>query len=115
MPDFSYLKTDLINTTENDSTEFSTQVSAFVRKAEERLTYSLDDFGLDEFNTVSVSSANAATVSLNDRVKVVRNVNFVTSAGSSRISLLPRTLEYCLLYTSPSPRDGLLSRMPSSA
>ena len=23
--------------------------------------------------------------------------------------------ECCLLYTSPSPRDGLLSRMPSSA
>ena len=25
------------------------------------------------------------------------------------------TLKGCLLYTSPSPRDGLLSRMPSSA
>ena len=24
-------------------------------------------------------------------------------------------LSHCLLYTSPSPRDGLLSRMPSSA
>ena len=24
-------------------------------------------------------------------------------------------LNGCLLYTSPSPRDGLLSRMPSSA
>ena len=24
-------------------------------------------------------------------------------------------LKVCLLYTSPSPRDGLLSRMPSSA
>ena len=24
-------------------------------------------------------------------------------------------LWFCLLYTSPSPRDGLLSRMPSSA
>ena len=24
-------------------------------------------------------------------------------------------LKICLLYTSPSPRDGLLSRMPSSA
>ena len=24
-------------------------------------------------------------------------------------------LKGCLLYTSPSPRDGLLSRMPSSA
>ena len=26
-----------------------------------------------------------------------------------------RTCQPCLLYTSPSPRDGLLSRMPSSA
>ena len=25
------------------------------------------------------------------------------------------TTQACLLYTSPSPRDGLLSRMPSSA
>ena len=27
----------------------------------------------------------------------------------------PAALQFCLLYTSPSPRDGLLSRMPSSA
>ena len=27
----------------------------------------------------------------------------------------PATPYFCLLYTSPSPRDGLLSRMPSSA
>ena len=26
-----------------------------------------------------------------------------------------QVFEGCLLYTSPSPRDGLLSRMPSSA
>ena len=26
-----------------------------------------------------------------------------------------RPMRPCLLYTSPSPRDGLLSRMPSSA
>ena len=25
------------------------------------------------------------------------------------------SMKICLLYTSPSPRDGLLSRMPSSA
>ena len=33
-------------------------------------------------------------------------------------SLIPYIIEEeydCLLYTSPSPRDGLLSRMPSSA
>ena len=28
---------------------------------------------------------------------------------------LVELLKSCLLYTSPSPRDGLLSRMPSSA
>ena len=36
-------------------------------------------------------------------------VNYVTG----RITLNP--INICLLYTSPSPRDGLLSRMPSSA
>ena len=36
--------------------------------------------------------------------------------GASTISQqLARQLFTCLLYTSPSPRDGLLSRMPSSA
>ena len=37
---------------------------------------------------------------------------------STEITLLTnrkQQLEACLLYTSPSPRDGLLSRMPSSA
>ena len=29
--------------------------------------------------------------------------------------LQAKALYLCLLYTSPSPRDGLLSRMPSSA
>ena len=37
-------------------------------------------------------------------------------AGREAQVLLDRTPFYaCLLYTSPSPRDGLLSRMPSSA
>ena len=39
--------------------------------------------------------------------------------GADSQSILERGLDgrvsYCLLYTSPSPRDGLLSRMPSSA
>ena len=37
---------------------------------------------------------------------------FTFQAGSDEIL---EDLEACLLYTSPSPRDGLLSRMPSSA
>ena len=45
--------------------------------------------------------------------------------GSRRVNLEPDVADWlnamvgkgwtCLLYTSPSPRDGLLSRMPSSA
>ena len=34
----------------------------------------------------------------------------VENNNGERAIMLP-----CLLYTSPSPRDGLLSRMPSSA
>ena len=36
-------------------------------------------------------------------------------AGSSGSSVNVTVKWDCLLYTSPSPRDGLLSRMPSSA
>ena len=33
----------------------------------------------------------------------------------AKLAKLDDPLRSCLLYTSPSPRDGLLSRMPSSA
>ena len=38
----------------------------------------------------------------------------VTLLGGAYIFVLYKAY-FCLLYTSPSPRDGLLSRMPSSA
>ena len=41
---------------------------------------------------------------------VYRMVNTLEEIGA-----INRKNMYCLLYTSPSPRDGLLSRMPSSA
>ena len=37
------------------------------------------------------------------------------AAGKAKIGTTRRGIGPCLLYTSPSPRDGLLSRMPSSA
>ena len=36
-------------------------------------------------------------------------------AGIVGIVFILALIYVCLLYTSPSPRDGLLSRMPSSA
>ena len=41
--------------------------------------------------------------------EIAEQVALTSPAVSSRIHKL------CLLYTSPRPRDGLLSRMPSSA
>ena len=40
--------------------------------------------------------------------------DMVPSESPNKVYTIPR-IEICLLYTSPSPRDGLLSRMPSSA
>ena len=44
----------------------------------------------------------------------VYTIGFI-DAASKRAWLYQRKRKSCLLYTSPSPRDGLLSRMPSSA
>ena len=39
----------------------------------------------------------------------------VAESWMAMAKLIPKMHCSCLLYTSPSPRDGLLSRMPSSA
>ena len=48
--------------------------------------------------------------------------SFLAQSGLDRLAIrssedafVDRLFDICLLYTSPSPRDGLLSRMPSSA
>ena len=60
--------------------------------------------------TISLSIANAALIKVN-----IYDVNgrLVDNLYDSFIT--PGYYQICLLYTSPSPRDGLLSRMPSSA
>ena len=43
-------------------------------------------------------------------------VLYLAGSHASRVgAFVCCLLSFCLLYTSPSPRDGLLSRMPSSA
>ena len=59
-----------------------------------------------------------ATIETNDgRLKLkwktpIRNIAFISDA---RDFVEEDVLNTCLLYTSPSPRDATLSRMPSSA
>jgi hypothetical protein len=97
MPAYSYLKTDIINTSENDSTEFADQISYFVNRSEDRLIKELDDAGLDYYTTVTFTASDPV-VSLPDGALVVRNVNFKTSTSSNIITLLQRPYEYAIDY-----------------
>ena len=54
----------------------------------------------------------------NSKVKSDLKITHISDLHSNVLSNLNEVLDNikaCLLYTSPSPRDGLLSRMPSSA
>ncbi len=75
MPSFSFLKTDLINTTENDSSEYESQIPNIVERAEGRLMKELDDSGLDNYSTFTFTAGNPI-VSVPDGTLVVRNVNY---------------------------------------
>ena len=50
---------------------------------------------------------------------ITMDKNLLTGSGQSTTNFSVRTISglvnICLLYTSPSPRDGTKSRMPSSA
>ena len=52
---------------------------------------------------------------LRENAKIVEELERQDRLGKSRHTLAEQIFHGCLLYTSPSPRDGLLSRMPSSA
>ena len=75
----------------------------------------------DKTNSVSYSGQIARHV-LHDSLKKLAGKG---DGGSNAAEIEAQMMKYfkgskedldiCLLYTSPSPRDGLLSRMPSSA
>ena len=59
--------------------------------------------------TITINGAEDASVVAGDITGSVTEDGTLADSGTLTIS------DTCLLYTSPSPRDGLLSRMPSSA
>ena len=66
-----------------------------------------------------LDAQSSAIQSLKDEIKAtqkrIQSENRKEKSSVRRVSNLSEEISLCLLYTSPSPRDGLLSRMPSSA
>ena len=50
-----------------------------------------------------------------DMASIVGQIDFTDDLKVNLFRKGAKKIYICLLYTSPSPRDGLLSRMPSSA
>ena len=57
----------------------------------------------------------ASQTKKSDSTKVQSQAKAVKPMARPKVWAPPTNSQTCLLYTSPSPRDGLLSRMPSSA
>ena len=51
----------------------------------------------------------------NETIELEKGDMYVVPKGIQHKPYAEEECKICLLYTSPSPRDGLLSRMPSSA
>ena len=64
---------------------------------------------------VVIKYGGAAMVREDLRDAVFRDVALLASVGVEPVVVHGGGPEICLLYTSPSPRDATLSRMPSSA
>ena len=75
-----------------------------------------DLFELD----VAVAQAYAMTeaqlgIKIDGITDFIMKFIYTENLNNRDVTISPNTPNTCLLYTSPSPRDGLLSRMPSSA
>ena len=56
-----------------------------------------------------------ATVAQKAGPPILRDMGYFAAKGNKEMLGIMKKYKYCLLYTSPSPRDRTRSRMPSSA
>ena len=88
---FTTLKSAIQDYTQNTESTFVADLAIIIQQGEDRIIKSVE---LPNFR---------------------KNVTGTFTSGNQYLATPSDYLYPCLLYTSPSPRDGLLSRMPSSA
>ena len=76
----------------------------------------IDEYGeLIPYRQMVLAKRKSSEVLVERNVIRQAHTNLNYEHQRHNLSHLIRDYQTCLLYTSPSPRDGLLSRMPSSA
>ena len=103
MANYTYLVDDLIESTENDNSDFASAIPRMVNKAELRLTTDLDDYGLVTYTSVAIP-LGTNTINLPAGTRVVKNIN-INNSGT-RINLIQRTDEFINDYWSVSASTG---------
>ena len=103
MANYTYLVNDIIETTENDNSDFTSAIPRFVNRAELRLTKDLDDYGLVTYTSVAVSSGKNI-INLPSGTRILKNFN-INNSGT-KINLLQRTDEFINDYWSVSASTG---------
>ena len=101
--DFNSLVSVIIETTENDGSEFVGALPAMIQRAQEKMQNDLDDQGLVTYASVAVS-ASSAEVSVPVGGEIIKT--FSIEVGGSRTQLKHRPYEYLLDYWPVSASTG---------
>lgn len=103
MANYTYLVNDIIEATENDGSEFIAAIPKMVNRVEERLTKTLDDYGLVTATSVALS-AGKNTFTLPTGTLIIKNIHL--KDNGTKISLLQRTDEFINDYWPVSASTG---------
>jgi hypothetical protein len=103
MANYTYLVTDIIEASENDGSEFVSAIPRMVNRVEERLTKTLDDYGLVTVTSVTLS-AGKNELTLPSGTRYVKNLRIEDSG--TKINLLQRTDEFIYDYWPVSASTG---------
>ena len=103
MANYTYLVEDIIDATENDGSEFLAAIPRMVNRVEERLTKTLDDYGLVVSTSVALS-AGKNTFTLPDGTLIIKNIHI--KDNGTKIGLLQRTDEFINDYWPVSASTG---------
>lgn len=103
MANYTYLVNDIIEATENDGSEFIAAIPKMVNRVEERLTKTLDDYGLVTTTSVALSSGKN-TFTLPSGALIIKNIHIKDSG--TKIGLLQRTDEFINDYWPVSASTG---------